>query len=619
VSPPGEHEHGGRGDLADRTAVLRAVLDDALVTWGRSRSASWEIQVRAASDRLARAAESGGAADLLEAAEPVGASLSVAASEEGLPAELTSALREAIEFVRELRALALEAVVRDPVVPSRPVAAVDGLFRASVGVPTAHSGLVLPSPDVLPTVVDSDATSTVAAELGALAQRGALVRGLPETGEDDDDDGAERDDGRNAVAPRGEKAQLARFARDCMEDIAILSGLRRARDEDAWGDAERFDKRLLANLDALVSLDLPRSKRGTKLGVVSSLWRHATEWSVPDIGRAFAFAFVLSCLDTPDAIRWVMLALRRAPERVHIAFEDALALGSNPAIDDGLRDLASGETRPELLALALRVIRRRGAADVPSLMPLLAHPDREIARAAVWTLSPAPREEIEAPLVLLLEGDLRVSIAAARVLSAAGSQDAVRHLRTVLRRATSEGGDFARTVGLDAAIALSVMGEARDSEALAAIAGVQPALLPWLGVHGFASHLPTLWTALERHSVGEDGRNVARAIHRITGLHPAGWRPADRTDLIAISWQDILATAPEWPTTRLRFGRQHVAGSRGGAAVLDELAEGSTLQGDRRRLAAELYFAMGRSAALDIDGWTVRQLARLGELGRVTG
>ena len=71
-----------------------------------------------------------------------------------------------------------------------------------------------------------------------------------------------------------------------------------------------------------------------RLGVPRAVWSYAIESNVPDKGRAFALAFILGCSSSSVALRWIALGMQRADPALLPTFAEALALASNPDIDN---------------------------------------------------------------------------------------------------------------------------------------------------------------------------------------------------------------------------------------------------------------------------------------------
>ncbi|MEO7330297.1 MAG: hypothetical protein ABI193_17100, partial [Minicystis sp.] len=326
---------------------------------------------------------------------------------------IEAALRESREHTID-RLVALQGRrAPETATPASPLAS----FEASVGVPRLHPP---PRSPLLPLVAVNP------------------PRGAGDEDEDEDDP---------LRLPGGESPDALhrrRLARDCMEDLAIFSSLRRPHQDDAWSNAARFEQRLLNAMDALAALCL--SEPGERGGdVVTQLLSYATETSFADAGRAFAGSFLLGCIDGEDAARALLLALRQSHPLTRPAQEDALRLAPSPFVAAALERMI-WEGEPAFARLALEVLRARRAVKPALLLPLLAHPDPAVLEAVVRALGVSPvdqRPEVIAALVELAEEGPaeRVLVALAESLillaSPVGVSLAATQLTGVLERYTS--------------------------------------------------------------------------------------------------------------------------------------------------------------------------------------
>ncbi len=483
-------------------------------------------------------------------------------------------LDECATFVERLRAMSVERIGAASFAPELPAR-----HTASVGSPQVYSAGEVDPPEVLSKPEPWGEAPNVAELLDA------TERAQPKAGP-------------KLPVPR-EVEMIADLGRDALEDIAIMGSLRLLREEEPWRDVRGFEERLLANLDALWSLDRPRRKGAPLLRVPRAAFRYASEWSAPDWGRSFAFAFALACSDSEVALRWVLLALMRADPKVMDAYVHALALGSNPHLQTALLSFLHSEASPEALVVVLGALRRRRTFSAGDMLPLLAHPDARVALAVVRCISNAPRESALAALSELSGAkspEVRL-LALEESAMLGGNADA---LRLLLRDFLAERGSEveART----ALRVLALLGDERDQEAVLAAALKLEDGLPWLGWYGRSLHLGVLARELEQaRGRGPDGvgraQDAERAITRISGL-PAAEPVSDLEPRMAAFRERV-------PARRVRRGQEHDA-----TLVLAELADPATRHCDRRVLAAELSL-FGRAPRLDVDGWFAIQAAEL--------
>ncbi|UQA63162.1 HEAT repeat domain-containing protein [Polyangium aurulentum] len=559
---------------------VRATLEASLLVLAdRSDATDAADAVRAAIARISKFVEAEalgvGPIEHLESAEGL-----VRAARERLSGDETTSrrLESAARWLREASGSMRERLLsRTP--EQEPSRAVFELL-ASVGVPRAHR-VEVPPPRVL-------------AREDLLEETGAPFRGALGAGP--------------GVA--GELAQLRQIARDCLEDLASLGSLRRLHDWEPWIDARTFEQRLLDNLDALVSLELPLDPRAPSVGLVDELWRYATEWAVPDLGRTFALAFTLCCLSSETALRWVVLALRRSHPRTHPAFVDALALGSNGAIDRVVAELC-GDDDPAIAAVGLEAAARRGRADVGSTLLLLQHPSAALVCRAIEVATRLPVQVSLALLSRLLDGgEPVVAATAASALCELGDPRGVKHLRHVLGHDPGSDREAlrARRIALET---LCLLGSAADRRLVAAAAGASSEGLDLLGWHGHPEHVPVLLEALRRLvSAGgsvADAARIARALERIGGgAVPRPGAMSHEFEPALAAWARSFEERRPADGARLRFGERWTA-----SATVAELATPATKQEVRPLLARELALATQGAMRLDVTGWVAAQQQEL--------
>lgn len=447
----------------------------------------------------------------------------------------------------------------------------------------------------------------------------------------------------------GERHQVEVLARDAMEDLASYSTLRKLGDEEAWGAAEAFERRLLASLDALVALARPLRPDQAELDLAEALFAYATEWIVPDRGRAFAFAITMASVASDAALLWVLMGLRRAEAAARPAYTEALALGSNPHIAEKLITILTDDGPKETTLVALEAAGRRRLFHAGAMLPLTTHPDARIASLAIRGLMSAPAELASETLSRLIERGQRLVVraVAGETLIDKGppaqpgaSAKGVARGREVLRgvieellgheasRAPLDRGPARKRLDADDRIALShalrglaVAGDGLDAEHVWAAAHALGSYRE-VGFFGHVPHVALLFATLSeldgrgttsqddgeaRGSAGawvEQLELLATALKRITGIDAPKHGPG-RYDLNGFKrlWEEKVPTIA---LGRTRFGKPFQR-----ADLLAELAAPATRQADRRLLAKEVAHHSEGVLHFDVDGWVADQKAFL--------
>jgi len=558
--------------LSEMAVALRAEIESLLLD--DPRGVFLEAMKDAAS-AVNRFVELGTTDEGIGALADLRAALAIASEAIPLSADASTAevLDESIVWLERLRRMAIErvALVEHTGLALPPV--------ASHGTPVVHLAGEVAPPETLAKVEPWTLTPDVSALLKETEQAGPRP--------------IRRD-------PEKLSLQIEGLARDAMEDLAIMGSLRLLREEEPWADCRGFEQRLLANLDALWSLDRPVDPASPRLDVPASLFRYATEWSSPDWGRSFAFAFGLGCCDSEVALRWVFLALRRADPRVIDAFAHAFALASSPKLDRAILEFLRSDASPEAIVVALTAAKRRRLFAAGDVLPLLAHPDERVVLAVVRCLSNAPR-----PAALAVLGDLSSTANRSIALAAleercllGGGYDG---MRTLLSEAAS--GVASPEEGIAALRVLALVGEPRDADAVLAAGLAFEEGLEWLGWFGSLTHVEPLLRVLEAaRTKGPAGTRRAKiaeeAIARVTGL--------DATRAVAETRIDLLSLLERVTAKRVRGGQPYAA-----RRVLAELSDPKVRHRDRRTLALELAILGPLDARVDVDNWFALQAAQL--------
>lgn len=431
----------------------------------------------------------------------------------------------------------------------------------------------------------------------------------------------------------GERRQVEVLARDAMEDLASYSTLRVLGDEEAWGAAADFERRLLASLDALVALARPVRPDAAALDLAEALFAYASEWIVPDRGRAFAFALTMCSVASDAALLWVLMGLRRVEASARAAYTEALALGSNPHIAEKLILILTDDGPKETTLVALEAAYRRRMFHGGAMLPLTTHPDPRIASLAIRCLRSAPVELAVETLTRLIDrqerlltravaGETLIEKGLPAQLGAAAKgvtrgREALRGVVEQLlgpaaaaahakRRAASRGTDD-DTALLHALRGLAVAGDAADADHVWAAAQATGSYRE-LGFFGHAPHVQPLFARLaelEEAPASEAQREqAAAALRRITGIEPHRLGPGRYdAETFKRQWSEQAASRP---SGRLRFGKPFQR-----AMLIGELEAPSTRQADRRLLAKEVAHHSEGLIQLDVDGWVADQRALL--------
>ena len=422
----------------------------------------------------------------------------------------------------------------------------------------------------------------------------------------------------------GEREQLLRQSRDCLSDLAALSGLRRPLADLPWTAVEPFEQRLLAAFDALVALGIPTSADwSVGWSVLDEVQRYGAEALVPDVGREFARAFTLCCLDGDDNVAAVLLALRQAPSSVYRAFRDALYLASSPRLGPRLAELLPS-VQGELLLLLLESLRFRREASFSSLLSLTAHLDAAVLAAATRGLGYVDRtDSVVHTLHRVLEEDdhdlVAVEVASSLLLHGELSGLGVARGRLGDVALLSEKG----RLGHLRLIALG--GAASDLDLVLQCVAPTPRDAELVGWYGHAGLVPWLIAMLRQANAAAEAMRplphplelaASQALFRITGaelrdetLAGADDEPTTmpaRSALLWDRWWQQRGT--ELPIgTKWRFGRPYEP-----LATVDELL-GPSLARHRANGALELGIVVGPSR-FEPGDWVARQRDVLGEL-----
>jgi HEAT repeat protein len=359
--------------------------------------------------------------------------------------------------------------------------------------------------------------------------------------------------------------QMRRLAREYLDEIGAMGLLRQVRGSARrHAGIERFELRLLENLDALAALG---HGHGDRIDVLREVEEHARAAFVPDPWRAFAAAFVLGCTAGREGVRDALCMLKSSHVDTHAAQFEALALCPNPEIDAAMCRLCD-EADTRWLESALGVLIFRGTIDFGTAVVLSSHPSAGVRREAARALGrvaakPAAIEALEHALADETNAEAAITIAESLVRLEAPS--GLRWLR-----------DNA-CVHL-----LAVLGEARDRKRIAEMAAIDPDYADAVGWYGDPSLLAALVAEIDR---GDD--IFRRAVER------AVWRVSGGRDLRELDAQK-----------RYRFGEPYSV-----EASLDELEHGDSSADERRTCALEV--AVHTGIVIEPNDWVSRQRAAI--------
>ncbi len=507
-------------------------------------------------------------------------------------------------------------------------------FRASIGTPTLHAFArrplvpelsldpLAPPPEKPAPAQKLKAPKTVE-ELKAFAGAAAGLEKKLDQEKAEDPGGGDALDPIFLHEPALEEAEmLRRLGRDCLEDMAILSDLRKPNAIESWLDQAPFEQRLLDNLDCFASVG------GAALPLVSLFFAEA---KAPDPGRAFAVALVLGSIEGRDTVDAAIATLKQSAKETYPGWVDGLWLAPNPAIDGALIDLAAGP-RTALGALALEVLVLRQTLPFEVAAQLAVSDRVELAEHAARALGAVgPRDEA----LDVLEGVLARTDSNAVFAAAAEAAMQRGHgpTRTLLRQILAVSGDAEQK--RTAAWLLCLGGHEDDLQALLTFVAASPDALVVRGLGRFG-HVGAL-DALVGLLVSDNELVVeaaAEALDRITG---AGLREiVEEPWEVEIPPEIDLTDVPPMPTRRVEkvivdpatwqtWIRQNRARFdpkvryRGGAPffalhLVDELESKQTPPARRPEAALELWIASGIVSPFSPHDWVARQKGHLGEL-----
>ena len=412
--------------------------------------------------------------------------------------------------------------------------------------------------------------------------------------------------GVRVVEPHAKK-QLERSVRDALEEIASVSWLRHAGDDDAWTLGIDFERRLLACLDAAAAY----GRGPVSVDVPSEALRLAKDFPIVDVSRWFAAGFLLSCTKgdrAPTALRQLML---EAPLGSSAGLVDALCLGSSHRMRSTALSLIEEDDRADLLHAGLVACLRLGVIDENLMTPLLDHPRGDVASLAARCLARGEATAVAPRLTPFLDRS-DVALEAAFSLAIFRAEVGPAFLRSAAARGLEPNADDGeKAYGLSAALFLALLGKKRDVECLLRIARADDAGIAALADHGSPDFIP--WLKHEMLSA-DASRSYAAAVAlaRMTGTALEERGDADDAPPFdpAPFAKRVAGFVVPPSVERIRLGKKlDLQGS------LAELLRPSTRQSVRRRVEREAAVWRGAPLPVDIDGWISIQSRTLRELG----
>lgn len=504
-----------------------------------------------------------------------------------------------------------------------PPASVDLPRRVSLPRGVISPAAVLPKPDAPPApepveIVQGPPPAASSVDLDALrAQTAAAL------------DALDADDLPPAPAPKGSKSPAAQRdmtlegallgvaqtreevlferARVFFEELSMMGLMRRPDEGDVWHEMLPIEQRLLARLDAVLTVGpwvLPR------------LVKLLEERPVADPELFWGAIFVHGSLVGDDALDAALRLARSAdledPE-LFDAVTDALATIPHEGVESAMRSWTRSEA-PTRRAAAAAVLGRRNALTIDPLLPLLDDPEitvvREAAKAMVSLDGALPRATLDA---LLLHGDHELAHAAMSIASTRGELRGVLRARDLVLGGNPAHGHAALH------LAAGCTAEMLDAFRVAMTREPSAVLSEALGWAGLSEAVPYL---LDRADAGDPC--ALRAAQRITGASlteddPTGAPGREAppfTERAALPDDElVLLEDPDawrrwWrthghraaPTVRWRHGRPWTLSS-----CLRELAERDASPWERTWAWHELVARTRRAIPFDPRAWVVTQ------------
>lgn len=409
---------------------------------------------------------------------------------------------------------------------------------------------------------------------------------------------------RRPTADADDTASFRQYAaRECFDTAATLRIHREPLAGEPWQLPARAEKRLLAQINAIVALGPD---------ALAQVIRLALDPDLADAGRVFAALFTLGIVDDQalhaEALRIFRSAVMRSAAEARAAVE-ALGVSPHSRFDEALAPLLS-DPQARIREACVRVLAFRGTLSEDAWHAALRDADLGVSTAALGAplagYEPGACEEALQPCFDVLNAETRVRLA----------------LRAGVSIGSARAHDFASWCmcgeapgWADAAHCVALFGRASDAPAIARLlqgadprAGVRAAAR--LGV---VDLVPDLLSVLARHAADSEAAVAARrALQTITGkafdASDACDAKADARDA-ALRWERHASAFR--PGTRYRDG--HALSL---ALLLDLLRDGPGSREERDTLYLEMRSATAsrvpRFSVHDFVGVQRQALRRIG-------
>jgi hypothetical protein len=419
---------------------------------------------------------------------------------------------------------------------------------------------------------------------------------------------------------------VRRWARECVDEIAMLGIQRAPQVGDDWRTCSTLERRMMRALDALAALG------PTAIAYVEP---YVLDAPAADPLKVFAMAFVGGCLEGRDILAGaerVLLRFGPGDPAIAAAFVSAMKLSTNPFAPGALRGLLASED-PARRAIAVEVMVKRGWLAPDELGALAVEEDPRVLALALPALARAGGPDLEGALRRALgHADEALHLAALDAMALVGHPRAGEGTR-----AASRG-----SLGERAYVALALVGDDGDRRWLVDRLRASPtrATVEAVGWAGVIDAVPLLIGVLTIASDDQVKRAAGEALDRILGARlldtiqvfpereeeievrdpepePLAPRVGDPRDLpspgspedLEVPSMDPARWRAYWLEHGKRFdvkvrhrrGRPHAAD-----VLLDELDAATTSAADRRRLVREPVLA-ALGVAFDPDDLVVDQ------------
>lgn len=454
-----------------------------------------------------------------------------------------------------------------------------------------------PPPRRAPTTIEELAARKAAGIANAVASPSAVVPPPP-----------------RSVAPRvafAPEEQRRRLARSAFDDVTSLCLLRRPNDGESWLAQSAFERRLLAHLDALLSLG--------DAGLGETVLALA-EVRVPDEARATAAALVLGSVAGSDTAAQLLRFARGMKGEALSGFGLGMFLAPSTDLDAALSETMA-EAPAEEAAFAIKVLSRRGAFPVALVPTLLARREDLLDAAISFALGRAVSRPRAHEWLVDLADPHRADTVFLPALDALARR-AHPTAGALLADMLALGPESPRAQL--AAQLLGPTGRLAHAEQLAEFVLARPdvAAIRSLGHLGAPGVVPTLQKLL----VADDSAHrvaAAEALDRLAGpvlrssvevpFSPhappgAPGRMVARPSLDAAAWdayfRGAAGRAQLASATRLRWGRPLTA-----ALCVAEIGHPEASPADRLACALCLASFRGDLVRFDPDDWVARQRA----------